>query len=338
MSPNADTDTAAERAGNDAKLLPLLTSADAVQRDAALAELVAGAGRIVDRLTRKAQLRSGFAREDIDDLRSTIIVRLVQRLTTLTDDPGAEPMASFDDFVAAMVFHAINDLMRKRYPERAALKNRIRYALDNDPRLAMRGSEHGIIASLASWPADEPLAAMTPTTALGIAHDETARTADAVHALLAAVGGPVALDDLVRLAEERWQTVRATAAPAIVLEDVADPAPGASRRIEARQSLARLWSEILQLPHPQRVALLLGMRESHGVSAIPMLVFSGIATTAGIAEALGMTRAQLEALWGDLPFDDDTIRQRLGVTRQQVTSLRKTARERLARRREKERF
>src|SRR5437016_5095104 len=110
---------------------------------------------------------------------------------------------------------------------------------------------------------------------------------------------------------------------------MADPAPQPGVREEARQSLARIWSEILLLPLPQRIALLLGLRESHGVSAIPMFIFSGIATLDEIAAAMAMTRPQLETIWNDLPLDDAAISGRLGVRRSQVTNLRKAARERL---------
>ena len=89
------------------------------------------------------------------------------------------------------------------------------------------------------------------------------------------------------------------------------------------------------LPAKQRAALLLNLRESHEVSAVPMLIISGVATMEEIAAAAGMTRAELEAVWDDLPLEDAAIALRLGLTRQQVTSLRKTARERLARRRHK---
>jgi len=57
-----------------------------------------------------------------------------------------------------------------------------------------------------------------------------------------------------------------------------------------------------------------------------------VASLCDIAVALGMTVEQLAGLWVDLPIDDYSIAQLLGVTRQQVINLRKSARERLTRR------
>jgi hypothetical protein len=45
-----------------------------------------------------------------------------------------------------------------------------------------------------------------------------------------------------------------------------------------------------------------------------------------------MPAQEFAKLWNNLPLEDTTIAQNLGVTRQQVINLRKSARERLARR------
>lgn len=309
-------------------------TAETQQSDVELARRLTDAQTIVDKIVRRAQLRAGFQPEDVDDLRATVMLRLVQRLSSLY----AEPPVSFDDFVAATTFHAIDDLLRKRNPERAALKNRIRYTLLNDSRLALRSSARGLVAALAAWPDDAPPVAIPPGFPAGDPLPENGRRADAVYAFLLRAGGPVDLDDLVGHAAAAWQVRHLDAVVSEGLERIVDPAPQPGAVHEARESLRMLWSEIVQLPQPQRVALLLGLREAHGTSAIPMLIFSGVAALDDIAGALAMTRPELETLWNDLPLDDERIRLRLGVTRQQVANLRKTARERLARRRKKERF
>jgi hypothetical protein len=51
-----------------------------------------------------------------------------------------------------------------------------------------------------------------------------------------------------------------------------------------------------------------------------------------LAGTLEMDRGALDRLWDRLPVDDQTIAKRLGLTRQQVINLRKSARARLARR------
>ena len=50
------------------------------------------------------------------------------------------------------------------------------------------------------------------------------------------------------------------------------------------------------------------------------------------ADILNLRFDDFLELWNQLPLDDNTISERLGLTRQQVINLRKSARERLARR------
>jgi len=59
---------------------------------------------------------------------------------------------------------------------------------------------------------------------------------------------------------------------------------------------------------------------------------TGVASLRVVAEALEMSAPALAGIWNDLPLDDAAIAGRLGLTRQQVINLRKSARERLARR------
>jgi predicted DNA-binding protein (UPF0251 family) len=58
----------------------------------------------------------------------------------------------------------------------------------------------------------------------------------------------------------------------------------------------------------------------------------GIATPAEVAAVLAMTVEEFAALWSELPLEDNRIASLLGLTRQQVINLRKSARERLTRR------
>lgn len=102
--------------------------------------------------------------------------------------------------------------------------------------------------------------------------------------------------------------------------------------LDRRTWLTRLWAEIRELPLPQRIALLFHIRSEEGTSALFLLPVTGIAGIRQIAEMLGMAAEELGALWNRLPLDDLTTAARLGLTRQQVINLRKSARERLARR------
>jgi hypothetical protein len=291
------------------------------------------AGKVIDRVFRRSRVSSGVEAQDLEDARASILVRILERLR----DRELAPIDSFDDFVARAAFHALDDLLRARYPGRARLKNRIRYALLHDARFSVNADGHTVVCALVQWPAGgTPRTSLSRDTATTVMLD-AAHPADALHAMLAALRRAVALDELVDVAAELWQVPRVgvSISDAAVL---ADTRPLANAALETRQTLAMLWASIQLLPPRQRAALLLHVRDGDGVSAIPLLVLSGTADLAAIAETLGSTETELEALWSELPLDDNRIATILGSTRQQVINLRKAARERLARDRSKNGF
>jgi hypothetical protein len=63
--------------------------------------------------------------------------------------------------------------------------------------------------------------------------------------------------------------------------------------------------------------------------------FTGIATLGEIADVLEYERGEVEQLWDRLPLADLEIAELLTLTRQQVISLRRSARERLERPRQR---
>src|SRR5262249_15765104 len=98
--------------------------------------------------------------------------------------------------------------------------------------------------------------------------------------------------------------------------------------VERRAFFRRLWEQIRLLPPRQCAALLLNWREDRG-RLIEVLIDTQTATVGDLARAMGMTQPELEALWPDLPINDNEIAQRLNVTRQQVINLRACALKRL---------
>jgi hypothetical protein len=78
--------------------------------------------------------------------------------------------------------------------------------------------------------------------------------------------------------------------------------------------------------------LLLNLRDHEGGNALTLFVLLGIAGIDRLAAAVGMSANELAEIWSELPLGDAAIAARLGVTRQQVINLRKSARERLRRR------
>jgi len=111
-----------------------------------------------------------------------------------------------------------------------------------------------------------------------------------------------------------------------------DPAPAIADVLEQREALIKVWREIVELPPRQRAALLLNLRDPDGGAVLQMLPGTGAVDAASIAAALEISPEDLDQLWAKLPLDDLSIAKQLGLTRQQVINLRKSARARLARR------
>jgi RNA polymerase sigma factor (sigma-70 family) len=111
-----------------------------------------------------------------------------------------------------------------------------------------------------------------------------------------------------------------------------DPAPDAATALERRTYLSRLWEEIQRLPARQAAALILNLRDEQRRDAVALLPLTGVATMREIARAIDMPAERFAGIWNRLPLEDAAIAELLGVTRQQVINLRKSARERLARR------
>ncbi len=111
--------------------------------------------------------------------------------------------------------------------------------------------------------------------------------------------------------------------------DLAHQAPSVETKLTQRAWLKRVWSEIGGLPRAQRISLLLNLRDERGEAALTLLPMTGVASLAQIAAAVEMSVEELTRVWKGLPLDDLRIAARLGLNRQRVIDLRRTARQRL---------
>ncbi len=303
-------------AANDPALRRLIEAESEEERDAEIARLLVHALRPV------RTLDAG----DAEDVAATAALRLVRRLRAVAVS-GEDAIVSFPAYVETVVHNAAQEVMKRRFPARNRLRNRLRYVLTHDDRFALwRGDDGRSYAGLRRWqqatPVDRPFArAGVPDAAC-----HTARPAEALLALLRHLGGPLPFDQLVDITAELWNVTEGVEA-----EPETDPGDVLARLI-SQHSLAAVWREIGELREPQRAALLLNLRDDAGLNAAGFLVVAGVATFEQLAAAMGMSPERLAEIWSDLPLDDNSIAAALGVTRQQVINLRKSARERLRRR------
>jgi hypothetical protein len=142
----------------------------------------------------------------------------------------------------------------------------------------------------------------------------------------------VDFDELVSLVGEVWGVDDPPVAPERAAQELPSVDVDPVERMELKRWMTELWNQICDLPQPQRAALLLNLRSGADQSAVALLPLAGVATIRQVAEVLGVPPEEFAELWNRLPLDDFAIAERLGVTRQQVINLRKSARERLTRR------
>jgi hypothetical protein len=259
---------------------------------------------------------------DSDDLSSHITLRILQKLRAATV-LEEESVQNLEAYVTTLTKNAVRDVMRRRSPVRTRLKSRLRYLFTRDPRVALWLVEGVTFCGLASWAnrTDIEMSVERIAAAAGAVPAEQMSPDDIVRCI-EAIGIPVRLSDLVS----------ALSTSPVANEPSAERATSDGDPVEARQYLSVLWTEIRALPPKQQSALLLNLRDPSSGNAIVLFLTLGIATLNEVADAAGMTAAGLAAIWDDLPLEDLRIATQLGMTRQQVINLRKSARERLSRR------
>jgi RNA polymerase sigma factor (sigma-70 family) len=327
MGP-ADTDTLV--ALNDPVLTPLLRAeGDLITPE--LERLVMEVARpIVDTIVwRYSRFGAAFLTE-LEDLVSSITLRLISKLSRIKRDSD-EAISDFPGYVATVTTNAVHDYLRRRFPERARLKNQLRYLLGHDDRFEtwIIGGES--VCALRGMPRTTPaiadVARLRDVTT--VMHDAK-NPADSLSAVLAGIGRPAWLNDVVTIVAELWNVAEVRSVDTtfpIIAADSTTPV-----RLETRELVESLWNEVKILRPLQRKALLLNLRDGETLNVLSLLVWSGIASYDEIAAALDISAEALAAVWNDLPLQDTQIAEMLGVSRQQVINLRKAARARLRRR------
>ena len=265
---------------------------------------------------------------------------LLSRLRNMKSGPDAESIGAFSGYTAVAAYHACNEYLRRKYPNRHRLKTRLRYLLNTEKRFAIwedRAAEW--LCGLAEWQAkNRPPAA---GDILSRWRDKLAdlprgraalEPADLLNRIFTRLGAPVPFDELVGMVGQIWGVDDPPAAPEQAAGELESSHLNPADQLEWKQWMSRLWGQIRELPQGQRAALLLNLKCGAESSAVALLPLTGVASIREIAGVLGMPAEEFASLWNQLPLDDLAIAARLGITRQQVINLRKSARERLTRR------
>lgn len=336
----------------DPSLLPFLDASNAPEEAAALARL--NAEQIEPTIRRGLGYKLRFyrpqneqnLRPEFEEIYNDIQLRLLKRLRALKEDPERNQIVNLRGYVATVTRNTCDEYLRQRYPLRRSLKDKLRRHLLNSAEFALwEDGEHNWLAGLSGWHKLDH--ALTKTTRSEF-HErlkiewqsidvQRLELHDLLTTIFSVAHAPLDVDQLTELVAEFWgiedhpaeQLDANTYAP---LDEQLGADINPATIIERRQSLQLLWGEICQLPRRQRVALLLNLRNPHGVNVITLLPATGVASFEQIAETLEIPATEFEQLWAQLPLDDLHIAEYLGATRQQIINLRKTARERLLKR------
>jgi len=277
-----------------------------------------------------AQMRhTGLPDQERDDIRSEILLKLMVRLDEIARDSSAIAIESLDDYVAVVAFNTVTDFGRRLHPLRTKLKGRVRYALTHERRFAIWETPQGWAAGLDSW-VGRGVGVFAGDPAF-ILHGSPETLRNTLLALFRAAGHPLFVDDVVTAVAE-IEGIANEGAAAFSAAATKTAARSVIDDLQTREDLQHVWAEVRTLPLRQRVALLLHARDSSGESATRLLPSTLTVSFADLAETLGMTTETLSALWDCLPLDDLSIASRLGLQRQQVINLRRSARDRLIRR------
>ena len=337
----------------DPLLLPFLQAPSVEEADTILAQLISQhADPVVKKIV--GYKFHVFFREnnrayndDAEDVHSETVLNLLTRLTELRNDSQLEAIRDFRSYVAVTSYRACYEHLRRKYPQRFSLKNKLRYFLRHQPEFALwETDESGWLGGFSEW-REKPGADSRRLTQLRDHFTEFERemfaggTAvgqnlnDLLTGIFTWTGAAIELDDLVGIVAEAWKIKDQPAR-----EEEADQqrsAPEDSRdsrsidnAISERALLGSLWSEIVNMSQRHCAALLLNLKDNRGSSALDLFLLTGVASFPQIAAVLGETDERLAEIWNQLPLEDAKIAERLGLIRQQVINLRRTARLRLA--------
>jgi len=274
---------------------------------------------------RNYAVRTSDREDQAAETESEVLLKVTARLQSVRSGE-AEPIADLRAYIASCVYNSCFLRLRAGAPARTRLENRLRYLLRHDSRFAAWEAGDFSLAGFARWKnqtgAKEPVVPAWP-----------AREPDRLLTqIFEEAGGPVPMGSLIAVAAEALGVSDPRPPAYQTMREPAGQTPGVEAAIDRVERLRQVWREVLTLPPNQRAALLLNLRDADGQGVIELIPATGVATFDELAAALGISAARLEEIWNDLPLEDSRIAETLGISRQQVINLRKSARWRLARR------
>src|SRR5947209_8418246 len=90
--------------------------------------------------------------QDIEDVSGEVIVELIGRLRSIKQSEQGQAIGSFSGYAAVTAYHACNEYLRRKYPNRHRLKNRLRYLLATELRFEIwKAEDAGWLCGMRQW-------------------------------------------------------------------------------------------------------------------------------------------------------------------------------------------
>ena len=293
---------------------------------------------------------------DGEEIYSEVMLQLAGRLRRLQTETNGNAIDDFNSYVAVTAYNACDRFLSRKYPNRRRLKNGLRYLLAHRENFAVWQDTSGnYVGGFRRWQFGETTdsnlrigqlrddaRAFERDVKVEKSWSEQKNAFELLTAIFNWTNAPIEIDLLTSVCADWWNISDETVAidqpktsefgEERAAVQIADVRPDAYAKSERRDYLQKLWSEIGELPTRQRAAVLLNLKDENGRGVIDLWLVVGVTTVQKIAALLEMTTEKFAEIWNQLPLEDNRIAEILGLTRQQVINLRKSARERLARR------
>jgi DNA-directed RNA polymerase specialized sigma24 family protein len=306
----------------DPLLVPLLQAADEAEAADWLVILIEQHARpVIERV-------AGRGRE-AEDLRSEIIIRVVELLQNCRANQSGKPISDFGHYVSVVAANVCRDELRRESPRRRSLKDSIRHLLNRQSQFALwYGADQSQLCGLADWrdqtpglPQDSGFRQMLDDpqsfSARVLARRDAQRLdhTELLTAIFNDFGHPLRFDDLINLVAE-LQGVRDYAPETDHVDDDAqagrlaalpDTGPRSDEEVQWRQFLASVWREVEQLPPLQRISYLLNFTDADG--EIALFWWHGVASIERIGATLEIADEQFDRLWPLLPLSGEQRRR-----------------------------
>ncbi len=279
---------------------------------------------------------------DAEDAASVARMRLARALLD-----GRE-ISDLRSYSAGVAYHAWDETLHRRFPSRRRLLHRIRYLLEGSAART---------AGFALWTfAGREIAGPierrgeSPPTADERRGDETREAAatflrsyfagrrfleippaELLRAIFGESGAPLPWEELAALLGDLWLEGGGRAEgqriddAAVAVSAIPATSAGPDELLSWRENLHWLWREVQTLGLRARTAFLLHAPVTRDFE------YQGVASIRELAAVLDIPAEEFAGYWAEIPLDDLRIASRLGLARQQVINLRKSARIQLGR-------